>query len=120
MKTDLKPYFDTRNINAVNPSYLYRSGKPCNLDFQVANMLGKEAVETIISGIVSPVFLTISKRDNDFTIEPYQLDNVKNIEQLHRFVDDSFYCSKNLMITKRGEKYLNMMMEEIPLNAYGI
>lgn len=50
LKQDLKSDFDTRNVNAVNPSYLYRSGRACDLDRIWAERLGRQAVRALIEG----------------------------------------------------------------------
>lgn len=50
LKADLKDNFDTRNVNAVNPSYLYRCGRACELDSTWAARLGREAVRVLLEG----------------------------------------------------------------------
>ncbi|MDH4197618.1 MAG: 6-phosphofructokinase, partial [Candidatus Aminicenantes bacterium] len=47
LKTDLARHFPTRNVNAVNPSYLYRAGGPNALDRQWAEKLGEKAVRLL-------------------------------------------------------------------------
>jgi 6-phosphofructokinase 1 len=76
LKEDLKKYFDTRNINAVNPSYLYRSGAPCDLDMQWGDKLGKEAIRLNSEGLGGTVVLTIQKGERGFSMAPYSLSKL--------------------------------------------
>jgi len=68
LKQDLKSHFDTRNVNFVNPSYLYRSGQPCPLDMVYAKKLGTKAVSILSKGIPSPTFLTLKKDRKEFLL----------------------------------------------------
>lgn len=130
LKEDLKDEFDTRNVNAVNPSYLYRSGRPGELDLVWAQNLGREAVRMLIDGADGPdekfgrneaVFLTIQRKDDVFSIHPYPLHDVEGIDVLHRFVDDRFYDPARYAITENGKEYLAAIMDELPdHHGYGI
>jgi 6-phosphofructokinase 1 len=130
LKNDLKDEFDTRNVNAVNPSYLYRSGCPGELDLEWAQNLGREAVKMLIHSTDEPngkhgrseaIFLTIQRQGKVFSILPYSLNNVAGIDALHRFVDDRFYDSDRYAITENGKKYLAAIMDELPNHhGYGI
>lgn len=120
LKEDLRKYFDTRNVNAVNPSYLYRSGTPCDLDLQWAERLGREAVKLIADGIQESVFLTIQKEERGFSIAPYPLSRLKGIEDFHRFVDKRFYESDAYSITEEGKRYFAEVVPEIAADDYGI
>lgn len=130
LKEDLKDEFDTRNVNSVNPSYLYRSGRPGELDVMWAKNLGREAVRILIDetdgidgmkGVIGAIFLTIQRKDNDFSISTYPLKNVGSIEELHRFVDERFYDPMRYCITKNGKEYLSAMIDELPDHqGYGI
>jgi 6-phosphofructokinase 1 len=121
LKEDLRGDFDVRNVNAVNPSYLYRSGQSCELDFYWATLLGDRAVELIHQGIDHPVLLTIQRNDQGFVLAPHSLRNHKNMEELHRFVDRRFYDPSCYFVTEAGKSYLSAVIEEIPLNpAYGL
>jgi 6-phosphofructokinase 1 len=119
-KDDLKEYFDTRNVNGVNPSYLYRSGMPSDLDLQLADKLGREAINLLSNGLEKPVFLTIKKETNGFSISPYPLSNMRSIQEFHRFVDKRFYNPESYSITEEGKKYLSEIVEEISEDGYGL
>lgn len=119
-KDDLKEYFDTRNVNGVNPSYLYRSGMPSDLDLQLADKLGREAINLLSNGLEKPVFLTIKKETNGFSISPYPLSNMRSIQEFHRFVDKRFYNPESYSITEEGKKYLSEIVEEIAEQTYGL
>lgn len=120
LKEDLKSEFDTRNVNGVNPSYLYRSGRPGELDLEWAKNLGREAVRMLIDGNKT-TFLTIQRKDHVFSIFPYSLHDVEGIDVLHRFVDDRFYDPARYAITENGKEYLAAIMDELPdHHGYGI
>jgi 6-phosphofructokinase 1 len=106
LKEDLKPYFDTRNVNSVNPSYLYRSGKPNDLDFTTAIKLGREAIKYLVNKPDHPVFLLTEKRNDDFIIGSYSIDKLNNIEDFHRFINEEFYNSDELNATGFAREYL--------------
>lgn len=120
LKEDLKRQFDTRNVNAVNPSYLYRSGTPCSLDLEMATQLGKEAVRLIADGIRSSVFLAVSKEEGTFSLAQYPLAHTQSIAQLHRFVGARFYDPATYSIAEEGKDYLSPLVPELPLEPYGI
>jgi 6-phosphofructokinase 1 len=120
LKDDLRGYFDTRNVNAVNPSYLYRSGMPLDLDLQWAERLGREAVNLLSNGIGRQILLTVKKEETGFSVDPYNLSGVDGIEDLHRFVDRRFYNPDDYLVTESGKKYLSEIMEEIPEDDYGL
>ncbi len=121
LKEDLKNEFEVRNINAVNPSYFYRSGRPCELDFQWATHLGNRAVELLQQGIDQPLFLTIQKKGREFISFPYPLQNHNDMEELHRLVDRRFYDPSRYSVTDAGKIYLSAIVKEIPLApAYGL
>ena len=48
LKADLGATLDTRNFNAVIPSYLYRSGSPIDVDREMGLQLGALAVDLIL------------------------------------------------------------------------
>ena len=122
LKEDLRRYFDTRNVNVVNPSYLYRSGTPSALDLHWADKLGREAIKLLSNGLEKPVFLTINKKEKgrEFSISPYALSNMKSIEEFHRFVDNRFYNPDDYSVTEEGKKYLAEIVEEISDDQYGL
>ncbi len=114
LKQDLRDEFDTRNVNGVNPSYLYRSGAPGDLDRELAGRLGREAVRLLCMGVDAAIFLTIQRKLDKFSLEPYPLRHVKGIGSLHRFVDERFYNPQSYMITENGKNYLSAIVDELP------
>lgn len=114
LKEDLKAHFDCRNINAVNPSYLYRSGNPSHLDFQTATMLGKEAVNVFADGLTALALLTVRKDEKGFSCVPFPLSQFRGIEGLHRFVDKNFYDVNNYSVTNQGKEYFSAFLVESP------
>lgn len=109
LKKELSKYFDTRNINAVNPSYLYRSGKPNNLDFSVAQRMGKMAVELLLGDVTEPVLLATNYVNGKVGIELLPLSHFPKTDEGRfpkRFVNSNFYDSESYQITSDGKKYL--------------
>jgi len=121
LKEDLKSEFEVRNINAVNPSYLYRSGRPCELDFQWATQLGRRAVELLHQGNNQALFLTIQRKGGEFVSHFHPLQNHNHMGALHRFVDQRFFDGACYSVTESGKSYLSAIIEEFPLiQAYGL
>jgi 6-phosphofructokinase 1 len=120
LKEDLKNHFDTRNVNGVNPSYLYRSGTPSSLDLCWAEKLGKEAIRLLSQSFEASIFLTVKKETKGFSVFPYPLSNFKGIRELHRVVDKRFYNHEKYAVTEEGRKYLAEIVEEIAEQTYGL
>lgn len=120
LKEDLKEYFDTRNVNSVNPSYLYRSGRPNELDFNSAVLLGKAAINLIVEGINEPTFLVIEDGKNGFETNRIDLKKLDTIEQFHRFVDRRYYTPDEYQITPAGQSYLRKIAVEMEDVSYGM
>jgi 6-phosphofructokinase len=119
LKIDLKSYFDTRNINSVNPSYLYRSGRPNDLDFSTAIKLGREAVNYLSDKPDHPVFLFTTKNDEDFIISSYSIDKLKNIEDIHRYINKEFYNTDDFCATDSAREYLLTINNAFSDEKYG-
>jgi 6-phosphofructokinase len=120
LKRDLESKLDTRNINFVNPSYLYRSGKPNDLDKSAGRILGKKAIKLLGKNCNEPVFLTLQKSGSEFEAKEFNLKNISNIEEIHRFVDERLYNSSEFNITQEGKDYLSFIIKELPEIDYGI
>ena len=121
LKKDLKKHFKLRNINAVNPSYLYRSGIPNELDQLWAKRLGERAVKLLADGINETSFLAVQKNRSGFRIKDFPLSNFNSIDELHRFVDNRLYDPEGFQITDNGKKYLREIVGEISVEkSYGI
>ena len=118
LKEDLKPQFDTRNVNGVNPSYLYRSGSPCALDAASAAKLGKKAVSVLSKKMHSAVLVTIQKTGAGFSASEYPLSDTTGIEDLHRFVDAGFYSAETYTATKEARSYLSRIVPEFKIIHY--
>ncbi|NQT81090.1 MAG: 6-phosphofructokinase [Candidatus Aminicenantes bacterium] len=116
LKKDLAKHFNTRNINAVNPSYLYRSGKPNKLDLFWAQRLGETAVRYLVEGIKGAKFLAINKDKSGFIMQNTSLSDFNSINELYRLVDNRFYEPKNFQITEDGKRYFREIIIEFPLD----
>lgn len=118
LKSDLKKDFDTRNVNSVNPSYLYRSGKPNDLDLAASKKLGEQSIKLFNEKINSPIFLTTNFNNNELGIVPFSLIGVDNIESLHRFVSAEYYDKEQLNITEKGRNFVGKIVREFPKPNY--
>lgn len=119
LKEGLKKHFDTRNINAVNPSYLYRSGTPGKLDFEMAIKMGMEAVNILADQEHKTTsFLCSSLDHNEFGIENYNFNELNDIEEFHRFVDRTIYDPDEYTITTAGRDYLSKIVSSFPSFDY--
>jgi len=110
LKEDLTQHLDTRNVNFVNPSYLYRSGAPCDLDLMWGKELGRKAVEVINDGLNETVLLSIQRENGDFCLESFHLNNINKIDDIHRFVTESFYNSSTFSATDLAEDYFRLFV----------
>jgi len=120
LKEDLKQFFDTRNVNSVNPSYLYRSGKPNDLDLKTAKKLGNEAVKVLQKNLSEPVFLTISLNKKKIKVDKYFLHDLASIEDFHRFIDEKFYNPETFSATKAFQTYLSEIVSFKSVKKYGL
>jgi len=117
VKESLNAYFNTRNINFVNPSYLYRSGSPNKLDSKTAFNMGKLGVELIEKGIQNPIFIASSLGKDLVRMD---LSDIGDINSFHRFVPQKFYDTAKYNITQLGREYLLTFAKSIPELKYGI
>ena len=115
LKQSLRGRFDTRNINAVNPSYLYRSGAPNAVDRRAAATLGEKAVRILAGRAGEPVFLGIRKNERGFSAAPTPLREFQSIKDLRRFVDLRFYNPEELSLTEGGRRYFREFVVDRPL-----
>jgi len=120
LKNNLAKYFNKRNINSINPSYLYRAGEPNELDRFWAQRLGETAIKFLAKGINESIFLAIQKDGSGFKIKEIPLSKFSSIDELHRFVDERFYNPQEFKITEIGKKYLGEIIREIPVEEYGL
>lgn len=119
MKSDLSKRINTRNINYVNPSYLYRSGRPNELDRIMGTRAGIEAVRIIREKPGGSFFLAIERKGDGFCISPVRIDAYSSMNALHRFVKDEFYDTEKYRITAAAKKYLSVMVNEKNEKEYG-
>jgi 6-phosphofructokinase len=120
LKRDLSPQFDTRNINAINPSYLYRSGKPCNIDMQCASMLGTKSVKLFLGKFTEPTFLSLKEKQKKHILEQIPIRLLSSIDDFHRFLDDRLYDARLLQATKYARKYWKTIVPEFKNVSYGL
>jgi len=104
----------------VNPSYLYRSGPPNELDRIWAEKLGESAIQRLAEGMDRLTFLSIQKSKSGFRVKDIQLSQIETANTLHRHVDENFYDPIGLRMTENGKRYFNEFTDKISLNkSYG-
>ena len=114
LKEELKREFDTRNVNSVNPSYLYRSGTPNALDQEIGAKMGRYAVKHLENS-KDTIFLCAEKAEGQtFQVSPFHFNNINDIEEFHRFVDDSLYDPVKMNITTEGRDYFEQFTRSFP------
>ncbi|TRZ51633.1 hypothetical protein D4S03_04790 [bacterium] len=120
LKEELKGEFDTRNVNSVNPSYLYRSGAPNTLDQEMGVKMGRYAVEYLEKS-KETVFLCAEKiKRSTFEVQPFRFNNLSNIEEFHRFVDSTLYDLSTMNITSEGKDYFEQFTRSFPKLNYHV
>jgi 6-phosphofructokinase len=115
LKEDLKEIFGSINVNSVNPSYMYRSGKP-----NAAVKLGSSAINTFTKNLAEPVFMSLHYKNPDFNVEEFFIKELKDIEDFHRFVDNSYYDSTIFYSTIEFKKYLSKIIKEFSKLNYDL
>ena len=121
LKRDLRSAFDTRNVNAVNPSYLYRSGRPVRLDLEWGTELGRIAVESLRSGVDESVLLAVRREGSRFVPASYPLSYFGSPSAMHRLVDARFYDPRSYAVTAEGKRFFSPIVDKLPLSRqYGI
>ena len=115
LKQDLKLHFNTRNINAVNPSYIYRSGVPNKLDNAISKKLGGTAINEIINHKVNEhIFLSTQYSHGGYTIKSVplsQFPKTKDERFPKRGVPVSFYDKTKYQITPIAEQYFSKIID---------
>ena len=120
LKVDLKKYFDTRNVNSINPSYLYRSGKPNKLDTTAALKMGVESIRLLKDKRNGVNLLTTNFEKNKLKVVQHDVSNLDSIDRIHRFVTEQFYNVNKMQVTKEGIKYLEKITPLIQSSKYGL
>jgi len=120
LKKDFHNRFDTRNVNAVNPSYWYRSGRPYALDLRCASLLGKKAVQYLLTEPGETIFLGLKYAKGKFLPEKRALDTLTNIEEFHRFIDERMYNPDQLCATQGARNYWKTIVPEYANISYGL
>ena len=122
LKKDLKKYFDTRNVNAVNPSYLYRSGVPNSTDREIAEKIGHLTFEMLINGQVKdPVFVSVSLVGNKFIAHAMPLSFFQQTDQGRfpkRQISKGFYDEKNYRLTSNGYIYFKNIIDKTTVDNF--
>ena len=122
LKKDLKKYFDTRNINAVNPSYIYRSGKPNNIDHEASIKIGQLAIKMLLNReIEGATIITVAFENNDFIVKPVPLTffaQTENGRFPKRQLNRRFYDEKEFRLTASGFMYLKHIIDESIIADY--
>lgn len=114
LKKDLKGFMNVRNINAVNPSYWYRSGAPCGLDILASQRMGEQCAEVISKNKISThCFIGITKTESGWGAEQYTLESFPETASHHfpkRFVPPALYDAKTWGVSSLGKTYLSSIV----------
>jgi len=114
LKKDLAGFMEVRNINAVNPSYLYRSGSPAGLDLTIGKRIGAYCAHLISKeDLAEHRFVGIQKTHSGFEPEAYSLAQFPETEKKRfpkRFVDSYFYDPERWHISPLGKEYLEPLI----------
>ena len=122
LKKDLGKYFDTRNINAVNPSYLYRSGVPNDIDRNISIKIGELSYEMFKNNeVMDPIFISVTIVDNEFVPKPISLSFFQQTESGRfpkRQINKGFYDENNYRLSNDGYKYFNNIIDHSLINNF--
>lgn len=122
LKADLSKYFDTRNVNAVNPSYIYRSGMPNKIDQNIAEKIGVFASEMLFkSKVKEPIFISVSLKKNDFIPVAIPLTFFQQTEKGRfpkRQINKGFYDAKNYQLTSNGYSYFKNIIDQTTIDDF--
>jgi 6-phosphofructokinase 1 len=110
LKNDLKGFMDVRNINAVNPSYWYRSGSPAPVDRMGAEILSRRVFELIQKGVQQHRFVTVDFTDSVFSSKDCAFTDFPQTDEGRfpkRFITKEFYDPESFSATPLWEQYLD-------------
>lgn len=114
LKKDLAGFMNVRNINAVNPSYWYRSGAPDGLDILACQRIAERCVQLISKNAISEHrFIGIAKTESGFEAEAYSLEMFPETQSHRfpkRFVDSALYDKGEWQMSSLGKAYLSSII----------
>ena len=115
LKNDLKGFMNVRNINAVNPAYLYRSGKPHFLEKKAAALVSKLAFELIQDQkIREHQFISIEYNGSDFAAKTQPLNLFPQTSEGRfpkRYINEKFYNADTFSATEEWFDYLDPIVD---------
>lgn len=125
LKTDLKGFMDARNVNSVNPSYLYRSGAAGSLDVSAACRIAEKCFQMLSENKDGEhQFIHIEKKDSGFTAESCPFSDFKKTGQGRfpkRHIDRKFYNPDAWSATDLWFEYLSPIVSFRPSDLrYGL
>jgi 6-phosphofructokinase len=114
LKKDLAGFMNVRNINAVNPSYLYRSGRPNRLEKEIGRQIARLIFDLVQEDEISDhQFVSVEYEGGRFFAHNQNLDLFAQTEQGRfpkRYVDSSFYEASNYCASEEWRRYLQPLM----------
>ncbi|NOZ23421.1 MAG: hypothetical protein GXP25_20290 [Planctomycetes bacterium] len=116
LKDALAEKLQTRNFNAVIPSYLWRCGAPSAVDRDNAIALGKKAVEDLDQGAGGRMACLVRKGD-DLVATSVAFDTLPRKENgslVPRKMDARFFDPEKMCITDAGVKYFEPILGPMP------
>jgi 6-phosphofructokinase len=110
LKESLKGFMDARNVNAVNPSYLYRSGAPDPLDAEAARLAAEVCAGAIgADGPAEHRFVHITRDGGRFGAASCAFSDFEKTDRGRfpkRTVDPALYDSASGTAGRAWEEYL--------------
>ena len=101
------------NSNAVNPSYLYRSGSPSEVDKRIGILLGREAVAAVSKKRTGEVAV-VYRNDEGLRVRTMPVDEVLLTDAtghiIPRNLDLRFYNPSTYSITPEGIEYFRPIL----------
>ena len=115
LKKDLQGFMNVRNINAVNPSYLYRSGKPNRLDLESAILIS-ELVNNLIQEkqLKEHQFVSIEYNRSSFEAKAQPLNLFPQTPKARfpkRYINKKFYNADTFSATEEWFDYLDPIID---------
>jgi 6-phosphofructokinase 1 len=109
LKKELKGFMDVRNVNAVNPSYWYRSGQAGSVDRLAAETMSRHAFELIQNGLQEHRFVFIDLQGSAFKANDCAFTDFQKTDRGRfpkRFITRDFYDPDSFSATSLWAEYL--------------
>jgi len=114
LKKDLAGFMNVRNINAVNPSYLYRCGRPNKLEEETAQAVAQLIGELVLQNAIQEhQFVSVEYENGKFYAKNQPLASFAKTNDGRfpkRYVGEAFYDREKNRATREWREYLQPML----------